>query len=1659
MKKTLLTSIIVLLCTMTCVVSASAQIDYTNHISNPSFEDGTINGWSWYGYNPENAEGERDVTANISPSSAVAPGGVTMSNTDGERVCDFYMWAWTGWWSYYSVYQTVTSLPAGDYELSAIVSSHADRTVTLFAGTPSSVMNDANSSIYRNSTTVTTQDRSIGQPVSLRFTLTEQQDVTIGAGLINVPSWWEVFFKVDNFRLTYYPEALIQTKAIEMPGSSTQLSADTWYYYDVPADGNYTFSSASLSSFVYTDNGNQATSGTISSSALPSSLSLTEGQRIYLKTAVVSSLSITVPSSLNHTGTTVSTGDFYIFNLGSGKYLNQGSSYGTHTTVDGAGQSITISGTTDAYQLHFSKVAGDAYLGNGGWVDCSPTREDYSTWTFEPINQAGFNNVYKLKANKGGNYLYWNGGRDDYGDEAIVGDASGRGDAAYWILIPKTTREGYNLASESHPVDMTWKMVNPDFQGNVTEILAGKDTNGNDIKWYAPNEWTCHNFYAQSNNAEATVSRFVENWMGYWNYSSDVGTFTQERGTYDALEDRYYLNDSEIYQTVGGLPAGKYSLSFSAKAEQQADNTIAITGVQFYAGSKKLAITSSQAQSYAIEFVTDGSSNVKIGCEVTGTNANWVYFDNVRLTYYGSIAEPLPNDNTTELAVGQWYYYDAPTFGQYQLEGPVANIVYTQNGDNLADDPPTTKTAQTTLILESGRIYFQATAAGTTLKINSISDEGINTTFTIASLNVDGLPTVNFGSIHVNPEGRGSEGAKDISKYLMMEGKRYDLIAVQEDFNYNGSLVSEFGDTYGQGTWRGDVDILSVISSFLGNPEDTDGLNFFWNKETGREGGSESWTRYTTSVATEGNNYIQKGFRRYEGVNIVDGLKVDVYITHMDAGDMENGATTSRNAQWTQLANAIIADSHTTRPKIVLGDFNSRYTREDIIANFIHPIEEAGNFTVKDVWIEMQRGGNYPSVGDNSLSSEVVDKIFYLNPKAPGSAQLTPLTYARETDYTVGTVYGTSDNTPLGDHGPIVVKFKAEKPALQFSEIKDRWQWTGETITYGSVSWFLYNVHWGSYDSGKAGFLTSNGTLVRDPNLSSVHEFAFYGDGSGASISNNYNKLKVWYSNADYKAGLISSSESGATTFKVFDTNDSESSTEYAGELNLAYHFKGTGTTANNHFFGANSATELDAHANPGTHSAWALISDEQRAEYNRYCSAWDKGYTYLMYLPLEENTKDAMAGLLQRTSVRWTDSTIDDIEALNTQIERWFDDNLTSSIQNPSFEYDKDGNQLTTDGTYTNYVVPGWSVPTDVDEAFISNKNASGRDFADVEGNYVYNVWGGTPSNGFYVRQTISNLPEGFYKLTAVATTDPGNSISLQAGSTTQTTPFTVGRPNSQHLEVPLYYHNGEGDLIIGAFSNNWFEIDDFKLYRYDYYYDETIGTDEYATTAIRYNTDIPAGVEVYYVTSINPASGETGNKVRNTIHLEKYNGTQIAGGEGVILYKGGNEKARQFRFYRTDDEVDKISDNKLIGAVDRLEADDKQYGCAYYVLSKKTITYDKVVKTVNESTGDITTVTVETTEPVVGFYKLKEETAIPAHKAYLRVDEDNEFSVKNDYIFEFSNSADSEATGVANMHANQSEVIISIYSLSGARQNSLQPGVNILRMSDGSVRKVLVK
>ena len=318
--------------------------------------------------------------------------------------------------------------------------------------------------------------------------------------------------------------------------------------------------------------------------------------------------------------------------------------------------------------------------------------------------------------------------------------------------------------------------------------------------------------------------------------------------------------------------------------------------------------------------------------------------------------------------------------------------------------------------------------------------------FSIATLNVDGLPQQLMGR-DVNPDGPASDGTLLISRYLME--KDYDMVFVQEDFNYHEELTASLGDAYSFDQHSGGIDINGIN---LGNIATVrfpcDGLGACWKGAYGVVMAERTaWNEYYGRFDHAWDGMVTKGFRRYD-VALPSGDKVVVYNMHMDASDdadERNGTDTpdreARHAQWMQLLDDVKGRLGGC-PIIVLGDMNSYYRRDGIRQDFIDAIEETGLCTVSDAWVETENGGVYPSSADDdedASDGETLDKILYINPVNGMKLRLTA--------FKCDTSGYRNDGKPLGDHFPLSATFEVmQETAIgirEFSTVEPR---TGDGI-------------------------------------------------------------------------------------------------------------------------------------------------------------------------------------------------------------------------------------------------------------------------------------------------------------------------------------------------------------------------------------------------------------------------------------------------------------------------------------------------------------------------------------------------------------------------------------------------------------------------------------
>ncbi|MCO5233451.1 MAG: endonuclease/exonuclease/phosphatase family protein [Chitinophagales bacterium] len=221
---------------------------------------------------------------------------------------------------------------------------------------------------------------------------------------------------------------------------------------------------------------------------------------------------------------------------------------------------------------------------------------------------------------------------------------------------------------------------------------------------------------------------------------------------------------------------------------------------------------------------------------------------------------------------------------------------------------------------------------------------------------IDTLNTITYNVAGL-PEGLSSSEPLKNTEEIGRRLNAYNLVVVQEDFNYN-HLLYKTAKHANKTSWMGPVPI-------------GDGLNLLGEyKISGLK--RIKWKRCNGADCL-----TPKGFF-YSQIEIVDGVKIDVYDLHTNAGSDKKDYE-SRTANILQVFEYIQEHSD-GRPILVMGDFNSRYTRA------VDTLEIFQQLNLTDTWIEYVRKGIFPTKGAESLmdctdplspNCETVDRIFY----------------------------------------------------------------------------------------------------------------------------------------------------------------------------------------------------------------------------------------------------------------------------------------------------------------------------------------------------------------------------------------------------------------------------------------------------------------------------------------------------------------------------------------------------------------------------------------------------------------------------------------------------------------------------------------------------------
>ncbi|MFI6931053.1 jacalin-like lectin [Streptomyces sp. NPDC050287] len=257
--------------------------------------------------------------------------------------------------------------------------------------------------------------------------------------------------------------------------------------------------------------------------------------------------------------------------------------------------------------------------------------------------------------------------------------------------------------------------------------------------------------------------------------------------------------------------------------------------------------------------------------------------------------------------------------------------------------------------------------------------------FNVLTYNVAGLP-----------EGLSSGHPATNTPLISPRLAGYDIVNVQEDFNYHAALYAGDNHPYRTAT-SGGVPFGDGINTLSDHPfEDFERVK--WNDCTGT------------------NCLTPKGFSLAR-VRLAEGVFVDLYNVHTNADDTAD-ALAARRANIEQLSDFIQTNS-AGNAVIVMGDTNTRYTRS---GDNIRTLADENGLT--DAWVKLVKGGTRPAQGADALlcpttaptdDCEVVDKVLYRGNKL---LTLNATRYSNEWASFLDSAGGN-----LSDHFPHTVDF------------------------------------------------------------------------------------------------------------------------------------------------------------------------------------------------------------------------------------------------------------------------------------------------------------------------------------------------------------------------------------------------------------------------------------------------------------------------------------------------------------------------------------------------------------------------------------------------------------------------------------------------------------
>ena len=357
----------------------------------------------------------------------------------------------------------------------------------------------------------------------------------------------------------------------------------------------------------------------------------------YLKTLLVSLLALVGTSAFAQTwtGSEVAAGTYYLYNVGTGKWLCGGNNWGTHASVADYGIDFILAGSNGAYTLDSQlSNGGNSHFLNGEWCDGASMN-----WTFTQVKTEDGAIAYTI--GNGQQFLTANT------SDTNVNLKGNEGALSQWILVSKADIAQAALdAKATDVVDVTGFIIGQRTSRNNTraQVTGDRQLNSNNNVWKmerdADGRWC--NF--AMNGAGGTGSTAKPYAIEAWNWKS----FNFYQDITGVPNGKYTLHVNSFYRGYDGIRGYVYANDAMSPLTAETDayksygvgNDLQNAAAAFYDGKYDNSVDVT---------VTNGSIRVGVK-QMDAPGGDWMPFANFRLEYKG-MASLLKNsiDKANEL--------------------------------------------------------------------------------------------------------------------------------------------------------------------------------------------------------------------------------------------------------------------------------------------------------------------------------------------------------------------------------------------------------------------------------------------------------------------------------------------------------------------------------------------------------------------------------------------------------------------------------------------------------------------------------------------------------------------------------------------------------------------------------------------------------------------------------------------------------------------------------------------------------------------------------------------------------------------------------------------------------------------------------------------------